>query len=79
MAGEVVYIFYSYIFGLYFVSLAYMTTEHNYRFHKREIFILSYTFESIYLKSVHYGTKFKANISHGMCYVLRLYFVFPFI
>ena len=35
---------------------------------------LFYTFESIYLKAIHYGQKFKANLSHDMCYLLGLYF-----
>ena len=41
-----------------------------------EYFVYFITSESIYLKSVHSGPKFKATISHDLWYVLGLYFYY---
>ena len=74
MTGEVIYIFYSYSFGLYVVSLTSMTPEHNIGVVKRKDFVYFITLKSIYLKSVHSGPKSKAIISHDWCGLLGLYF-----
>ena len=37
---EVIYMFYSYVFGLYFVSLTSMTARHNYRCHQKARFCI---------------------------------------
>ena len=42
MEREVIYIFYSYVFGIYVVLLAYMTAEHNNWCHQRDRFCLFY-------------------------------------
>ena len=75
MAVEVIYIFYSYVFGLYNFLLKFMMAEHNHGCHQKYSFCLFITFKSTYLKSVHYGPKSKAIISHDWCEVLGLYFV----
>ena len=75
MAVEVIYIFYSYIFGLYFVSLADMTNKNNHIFHQKYGFYLFYhVWIHIYIKCIHSGPEFKATISHKLCCVLGLYF-----
>ena len=76
MAGEVIYIFYSYDFGLYSVLLKSMTAEHNHGCHQEDIFCLFITLKSICLKSLHSGTKSKAVISHNWYDVLGLYLAF---
>ena len=45
MAGEVVYIIYSYVFGLYIFSLTAMTADHDHRCHKKDSFCLFYYFK----------------------------------
>ena len=42
MAVEVIYILYSYVFDLYFVSLTATTTKNNHGFHQKNNFCLSY-------------------------------------
>ena len=42
MAGEVIYIFYSYLFGLYGVSLTAMIYEHDRKCYRKDSFILFY-------------------------------------
>ena len=42
MVGEVIYIFYSYSFGLYFVSLTAMTIDHNHGCHQKDTFWVFY-------------------------------------
>ena len=74
MAGEVIYIFCRYAFGLHTVLLTSMTAEHNHRCHQKYSFYLWITLKSICLKSVHSGTKSKAIVLHNWCDVLRIYF-----
>ena len=73
MAGEVFYILYSYVFGLYVVSLTSMMAEHNHGYHQKDSFYFI-TFKSIYIKSVRSGPKSKDIISHNWCDVIGLYF-----
>ena len=75
MAGEVIYILYSYVFGLYTVLLTSMAAEKNHRCHQKDRFCLFIMFKSICLKSVYYGPKSKAIIAHNWCDVPGLYFV----
>ena len=75
MEGEVIYIVYSYSFGLYSVLLTSITAKHNHRCHQKDSFCLFITFKSICLKSVHSEPKYKAIILHYQCDVLGLYFV----
>ena len=42
MVEEVIYILYSYVFGLYIVSLIAMTSKHNHGWHQDKIFCLFY-------------------------------------
>ena len=42
MTGEFVYIFYSYVFGLYNVLLTSMTAKHNHKCHKMTAFVYFY-------------------------------------
>ena len=42
MAGEAIYILYSYVFGLNFISLETMTSEQDHWCHQKEIFCLFY-------------------------------------
>ena len=44
--GEVIYIFYSYVFGLYLFSLTTMTAEHNHGCNQKDRFILFYYVQS---------------------------------
>ena len=74
MTVEVIYIFYSYVFGSYTVLLTSMMAEHNHRCNQKDIFCLFITFKSIHLKAVHSGPKSKAIISHDWCDILGLYF-----
>ena len=71
---KVIYIFYSYVFGLYFVSLAAITANHNHGCNQKYIFCLFITFIAIYIKYVHYGSKSKAIISHDWYYIIGSYF-----
>ena len=78
MAIEVHYIFYSYTFGLYFISLISMISKHNHRCHWKEILCLCYLawthiYIYIYIWYVQSGPKFNATISQDICYILRLY------
>ena len=75
MSGEVIYIIYSYVFGLYLFLLAPMTSDHNHGCHRKYSFCLFITSKSIHLKYVNYGPNFKASIYHDMCYILGLNFV----
>ena len=74
MGGEVIYIVYKYLFGLYTVLLTSMTVEHNHRCHQNNSFCLFIAFISICPKYVHYGPKSKAIILHDWCDVLGIYF-----
>ena len=47
MVEEVIYVFYSYVFGLYVVSLTSITVEHNYGCHQKD----SLCSEKLYLQS----------------------------
>ena len=74
MAGEVIFILYSYLFGLYTVLLTSVQTEHNHMCHQNDIVCLFIAFISTCLKYVHYGPKSKAIILHDWCDVLGIYF-----
>ena len=74
MAGEVIYIFYSYLFGLYVFHWQPRLMIMIMSVIKWTDLFYFITLKSIYLKYVHSGLKSKATISHDLCYVLGLYF-----
>ena len=73
MEGEVIYIFCSYVYGLYTLVFTSMMGDHNNSCHQKYSFCLFILLKSICLEYVHYGPKSKAIILHDWCDILGLY------